>query len=114
MSKGLREILLNYSEGRILGEKAHVKGKKNGQVVFNDYYQIYATIEANYSRLTINWPEDGVLPAEYQEHYPKNSNRYPVDIKYFEEEDIVHLAGNYFGDSYLIVVQLPEKDRDNN
>jgi hypothetical protein len=109
MSKNLREILLNYRSERILGDEVHVNGEKNGKVVFDGYCKIYGTIETNYSRLSINWPEDGVLPGEYQEHYPKNSNRYPVDIKYFEEVDVVYLCGEYFGAPYKIVIKLPEK-----
>lgn len=65
MSNNLRELLLNYDNERILGDKVHVNGRKNGKVVFNGYYQIFGTIETNYSRLTISWPEDGVLPGEY-------------------------------------------------
>jgi hypothetical protein len=109
MSKSLREILLNYDGNWILGDKVHVKGRKNGKVVFNGYYKINGTIETNYSRLSIDWPEIGVLPVEYQDHYGSSSNKYPVEIEYFEEEDIVHLSGKYQGDPYKIVVQLPEK-----
>lgn len=109
MENNLREMLFNYHNERILGDKVHVKGRKDGNVVFNDYYQIFATIESNYSRLTIDWPKNGVLPGEYQEHYTANSNRYPVEIEYFEKDDIVHLSGEYQGESYKVVIQLPEK-----
>ncbi|MGE7121788.1 hypothetical protein ACQKIC_16350 [Peribacillus sp. NPDC046944] len=109
MSKNLREILLNYRHRNILGVEVHVMGEKKGKVVFDGNYKIYSTIETNYSRLTIDWPITGVLPGEYQEHYTEGSNKYPVDIKYFEEEDKVHLSGKYSGDSYKIVVHLPEK-----
>lgn len=111
MSKNLREILLNYRDQRILGDKVHVRGRKNGKVVFDGYYKIYGTIDTNFSSLTIDWPEDGILPRQYQDYYGF-PNRFPVKFEYFEEDDIVHLSGIYKNDNdapYKVVVQLPEK-----
>jgi len=109
MSNSLKWVVINYQNDPLVGDKVHVTARKNGNVVFNDYYQIYASVETNYSRLFINWPQDGVVPAEYQDHYGSPRNKFPVEIEYFEEEDIIHLSGKYHGDSYKIVVQLPEK-----
>ncbi|CAH2462779.1 MULTISPECIES: hypothetical protein [Bacillus cereus group] len=110
MSKNLREILLHYRNQQLLGDKVHVIARKNGEVVFNGYYKINCTIETNYSRLTIDWPKDYVVPAEYRDYYGMSS-MYPVDIEYFEKDDIVHLSGKYLEDSYKVVVQLPEKHK---
>lgn len=107
MSESLRHVIINYRNEPLSGDKVHVVGRKNGKIVFDGYYQIYGSIETNYSRLAILWPEDGILPAEYQDHY--GSSRYPVEIKYFEEEDKVHLSGKYFNKPYEVVVQLPPK-----
>lgn len=109
MLNSLRTVVVNCRNNPLAGDKVHVKARKNGDVVFNGYYQIYATVETNYSRLYIDWPEDGVVPAEYQDHYGSSENKFPVEIEYFEEEDIIHLSGKYHGESYTIVVQLPEK-----
>lgn len=109
MSNELQRMLKNYSSRQILGEEVLVKGQKNGEIVFNGHYKIIATIETNYSRIYIEWPEDGVLPAEYQEHYGAFNNKYPVDIKYFKDNDTIHLAGDYRGSLYLVDIQLPEK-----
>jgi len=109
MLNSLREVVINYGNDPLLGDKVHVIARKGGKVVFNDYFKIYASIETNYSRLYIDWPQAGVLPMEYQDHYGSSMNKYPVNIEYFEEEDIVHLSGKYIGASYKIVVQLPEK-----
>lgn len=109
MSQGLQDMLRNYSTRQILGDKVHVKGRKDGEVVLNGYFKIYATIETNYSRISIDWPENGVLPAEYQEHYGAFENKYPVDFEYFEDDDIIHLSGKYGVSEYKVVIQLPEK-----
>lgn len=104
----LRDVVKHYQNAPLLGDKVHIKAEKNGKVVFNDWYKIYASIELNHSSLYINWAQTGVLPVEYQDHYGSNTN-YPVDIKYFEAEDIVHLSGKYLDELYKIVINLPEK-----
>lgn len=109
MSISLREILINYRTEPLSGDKVHITARKRGKIVFNGYYQIYGSIETNYSRLTVIWPEDGVVPAEYRDYYGLSNNMYPVDIEYFVEDDIVHFSGDYFGSPYRIVIQLPEK-----
>ncbi len=110
MSKNLREILLHYRNQWILGEEVHVIARKNGEVVFDGDYIINSTIETNYSRLTIDWPKDYVVPGEYRDYYGMSS-MYPVDIEYFEEDDLVHLSGKYGEDPYKIIVHLPEKHK---
>lgn len=110
MSKNLREILLHYRNQQILGETVHVIAIKNGEEVFNGYYKIIGTIETNYSRLAIDWPGNRVVPGEYRDYYGMSS-MYPVDIEYFEEDDLVHLSGKYGEDPYKIIVHLPEKHK---
>lgn len=109
MLDSLRWVVMNYRKDPLIGDKVHVKARKNGVVVFNDYYQIYASVETNYSRLFVDWPQDGVVPAEYRDHYGSTKNKFPVEIEYFEEEDILHLSGDFHGEPYKIVIQLPEK-----
>ncbi|OPH47601.1 hypothetical protein BC351_10440 [Paenibacillus ferrarius] len=105
----LRQVVINYRDEPLSGDKVHVIARVNGKETINNYYQVYASVETNYSRIYFVWDEDGVIPAEFQEHYPNSSNRYPVSFSYFENEDILHLEGNYFGKSYKLVVQLPPK-----
>ncbi|WP_342550964.1 hypothetical protein MKX57_09445 [Lysinibacillus sp. FSL M8-0216] len=109
MEDSLMDVLQNYNEQRISGDIVHIEGIKNGKVVFEGNYQIYGSIETNYSRLFIYWPKDGVLPAEYQDHYGIGYNRYPVDFEYFEQEDKLYLSGKYHDEPYEIVIQLPIK-----
>ncbi|PGA51085.1 hypothetical protein COL86_27870 [Bacillus toyonensis] len=108
MSKNLREILLYYRNEALLGNEVHVIAIKNGEEVFNGFYKIYGFIETNFSKLSIMWPEDSVVPGEYRDYYGMSS-MYPVDIEYFEEDDLVHLSGKYRENPYKIIVHLPEK-----
>ncbi|GEM01356.1 hypothetical protein SAMN05421839_10969 [Halolactibacillus halophilus] len=107
MTKTLQEVLMEYpNQQQFLNRKVHVKGTKNGEIVFNDYCQVTGTIEPNYSRLTITWPFDNILPVNYRDYY---SPKKLVEFKYFEKEDKVQMSGDYNG-SYIVEVQLPSRD----
>lgn len=105
--EGMREVLLNYS-GRLIGDILHVKGSKEGKEEFNGEYKVYATIETNYTKITIDWPQEGILPTEYLDTYGFN-NKYPVDVEYIEEDDILKLSGEYFEAPYIVTLKLPRR-----
>ncbi|MEK4459656.1 hypothetical protein [Paenibacillus sp. FSL R10-2748] len=113
MSQGfkndLHQAIMSYRGDPLSGDKVHVIARVNGTVKINDYVKVFASIETNYNRIAFIWGEDGIVPAEYQEHYPNELNRYPVLFTYFKDKDILHLEGKYFGENYKLVVQLPPK-----
>lgn len=105
----LRRVVINYKDEPLAGDKVHVIARVGGKEEINDYIQLYASVETNYSRICFIWKNDGVVPAEYQEHYPNSDNMFPVIFTYFEDDDVLHMEGSYFGKSYKLVVQLPPK-----
>lgn len=109
MSDSLRDIVINYRADSLLGDEVHVVGKKNGKVVFDGIYKVYASVETNYSKIAVMWPSDGILPGEFQDHYGSTANRYPVEIEYEEDEDTLALSGKYQGEPYEVFIKLPEK-----
>lgn len=108
MKNDLQKMICNYKHEQIINEKLHIVARIDGKALFNGYYSVIATIETNYSRIAIDWPEIGKIPGEFQERY-RTESIYPVKFDYFDEEDIIHLSGDYYGKKYLVKIQLPPK-----
>lgn len=105
----LRRVIINYRDEALSGDKVHVIARVDGKEIINNYMRVFASVESNYSRIYIEWETDRIVSAEYQEHYPNSSNKYPVIFTYFKDDDMLHMEGKYDNKSDKIVVQLPPK-----
>ncbi|MCM3274198.1 hypothetical protein [Paenibacillus elgii] len=102
----LYHVCINYKGKPIVNESLHVIGRKNGEVVFDDYYQVIICVDTNYRSVYISWPEYYILPAQCRE-----PSIFGTKFKYYDKSDKLHISGTYGNEKedFEIVIQLPPK-----
>ncbi|OAB40983.1 hypothetical protein PMSD_00380 [Paenibacillus macquariensis subsp. defensor] len=99
----LHEVIMNYRAEPIINEELFITARKKGKLVHYGDFKVIMTVETNYSRIMIDWPE-GKLPLEY-----RDDGFFQVYFTYNEEEDILEINGEFRGEVFDIIVKLPTK-----